>query len=523
MKNNLNQWLDKARSLPAAQRIGLGAGAAAIVAVPMVLMLLKGEPDYRFVVASEQKGVPEIISQFDAAQIGYEVRGDGSIWVAEGDSGRANMVLAKLGFSSYAGTSYEKLLSNDSLYMSKQKETLLSRQILEENLEMSIGTMDAIESVSVRLALASESGFLKQQAPSSAAVVLNIKPGKRLTSDQVRAIGNLVSAGVRNLPLKNVKILDQKSNLLSNFDEEGGTSSSTRLVTQLEENYATMARQHFYTIYGYDAFTVTSTFDVNFDKVKNTTKTPVDSTVVLSEQSEKKYDGDKTGAGGVPGATSNKPPGQSEFSGSSSSGGNGGAETGKTYENSIINYEVGTSITTTENQVGNIQHVGVVAYIDEAKFVQEDGEADEDFEARKQAAIQEAQEALLNISPNPELTTVQVYLRSFNNPVVEEADVEFWESDRGLDLIELLIKAGAGILTFVIAFFLITSRLLKKKEEPVVDEEVVVEEAEIENELSFDELRDGLIKHVDENPELVSESLSAMLRQANQDSAERSE
>ena len=84
-----------------------------------------------------------------------------------------------------------------------------------------------------------DSTFVKDPTNATAAVVVKLKAGKTLEESQVRALVNLVSMSVKNLPTNNITIADTNGNLLTDglFDESGNSSSSSNssVEKQLED------------------------------------------------------------------------------------------------------------------------------------------------------------------------------------------------------------------------------------------------------------------------------------------------
>lgn len=517
MRDTLNNIVGKARSLPKAQRIGISAGFASITAIPVLFLLLQNEPSYRLLVKSGVENTSEIVEALEGSQVLFDVRSNGSIWVADRDMGKANMLLAKAGYPDYATTSYDLLLENDSLYMSQNKEALLGRQILEENLAAAISSIEGVKRAHVRLALASETSFLREDQPSSASVVVVMDRSLDLDKQQVKAIGSLVSSGVKNLPLENVKIINQNGRLLSDFGDEDLTGAKGAEVSgDREREFDRKAKKHLHAMFGYDGITVTSTFDINFDKVRNTTKEPIESTVVLSRQVEKRYDGEDGVTRGIPGSTSNQPPGQAGFEGGVDGGGGASSSSGgETYLNEITNYEVGTSITNTEFQVGNVENVNVVSIIDGRRVTEEE----------EAAVVEEVTEALTRLSPVPEQTTVSVIVRDFAEFEVPEQEVNFWQTPQAVSIFEIMINKGLVAFIALLAY-LIAGRFLRTKEEDEEEEEVahIDEDSDEENTLSHEDLTEQLLTMVNDQPRQVTEAMrSVMLENETTDKAKDDE
>lgn len=503
MNKKVQDFLGALRALPKAQRVGLSVGVGALIGVPALFLALQSDPQMKMMVPSNAEGISSIIEELEKAQVRFEVNSNGSVWVVRDDISQANLVLAKAGYPEHASTSYDKLLADDSLYMSQNKEALRSRQILEENLESTIQALDGVERAHVRLAIASETSFLKRTDPSSASVVVIMKGSRELSSEMVTAIGGLVANGVKNLPLKNVKVIDKKGRLLSSFDQEGSSSAGEETTKKFERDYDSRAVQHLSAIFGFDAISVSSTFNVNFDKVTNTTKVPIDPSVVLSRQIEKRSDGKELGSSGIPGATSNQPPDHADYSSSRSAGSTSGSD-GESYINEIINYEVGTSITRTESQVGNIENVNVVAVVDQSKL-----DPNVDLENMRD----ELSNALSLLSPVPELTNVRMIFSTFNVPEMPEAVEEpFWKQSYFISYVDAMLGKLIAVVLALIGF-LLARRVLAPKEDTASDSNAeLVDLGEEEVPPSYEQLEEELRQFIEQQPENVSEAIRSVLK-----------
>ena len=93
----------------------------------------------------------------------------------------------------------------------------------EGELSRAIGRLDPIQSATVKIAMPEEELFTSEQQPTTAAVVLTMKPGQELDSGQVEGITKLVSMAVPGLDAKGITITDSQGNIL-----EGGDAAAPR-------------------------------------------------------------------------------------------------------------------------------------------------------------------------------------------------------------------------------------------------------------------------------------------------------
>src|SRR5690606_33448080 len=108
---------------------------------------------------------------------------------------------------------------------------------------------DGIDDARVQVTIPENRLFLSEQQPATAAVMLTVKPGVRLTQDQIRAVQRLVGATVEGLDPDDVFVADSRGNPLSDqlsqLDRNGGlTSVEKQIVVQqtVSNEYARQVR-----------------------------------------------------------------------------------------------------------------------------------------------------------------------------------------------------------------------------------------------------------------------------------------
>ena len=111
---------------------------------------------------------------------------------------------------------------------------------LETELARTISNLQAIEGARVHLALPRQSAFVRDRRPPSASVFLQMKPGRRLESEQVTAIVNLVASSIPELEAEQVTVVDQQGRLLSapeGDDEFAAREKQLEIARGMEERY----------------------------------------------------------------------------------------------------------------------------------------------------------------------------------------------------------------------------------------------------------------------------------------------
>ncbi|RZV56993.1 MAG: flagellar M-ring protein FliF, partial [Pseudomonadales bacterium] len=215
------------------RQLGLMLGLAASVAIGVgVALWLVTEKDYKPLYSSLERidgsGVVEVL---DANAIGYRIDSrSGALLVDAGKIHQARMALASAGMPLDQNAGFELLDKEQPLGTSQFMESARYRRGLEGELARTISSIAAVRAARVHLAIPKTTVFLRDARESSASIFIEVFRGIPLEQEQVRAIANLVASSVPSLSLRNVTVVDQRGNLLSNF-------------AQQDERYADAARQ----------------------------------------------------------------------------------------------------------------------------------------------------------------------------------------------------------------------------------------------------------------------------------------
>lgn len=154
----------------------------------------------------------EIKEVLDAANIISKTNEDGtSIEVKKEDYAKAKMELAMEQIPDN-GFTFEDALDNSMGTTETEKEAKL-KEAEQQKLAYDIATIDGISSADVHLVIPSDDNFfIAANQEARASVKLNLK--NQLTNKQVMGIAHYVSGSVKNLDVKNVRVIDNKGNIL---------------------------------------------------------------------------------------------------------------------------------------------------------------------------------------------------------------------------------------------------------------------------------------------------------------------
>lgn len=324
------------QALSGARLVALLGVIAALVTVVVVIGLWQGGSQYRPLYGeNEQFDRTQVLSVLEQSGMDFYIEPQqGNVMVERNSLGKARLALAAAGVEAQLPTGLEILSQDSSLGTSQFIENARYRHGLEGELARSIMTLETVSNVRVHLAIPKQTLFVRREKEqSSASVVLSLRPGYNLGSEQVTAIVNLVSGSVPDLTAERVNVIDQKGNFLSaaigDRDQHGRSSRYLEYVQQLERSHIERASRMLRPLVGINNFQVEVAADINFDRTEATEESYLPEGTVRNEFST--YDRRLSKpAEGVPGALSNRPPEEGEEEGNNK-GGNEHSESSRDY------------------------------------------------------------------------------------------------------------------------------------------------------------------------------------------------
>ncbi len=485
--------------MPLRQKLGLMVALAALVAVVAGAWMWGTAPDYRVLYAnvSDRDG-GAIIGALQQMNIPYKfAEGGGALLVPANQVHEVRLRLASEGLPRGGQVGFE-LMESQKLGTSQFQEQINYQRALEGELARSIQTLSSVASARVHLAFSKPSVFVREQQKPSASVLLNLHPGRSLDPSQVNAIVHLVSSSIAELPVANVTVIDQSGKLLS--AQAGGTlgldPGQLKYVHELERDFSKRIEDIISPITGPNNVRAEVTADVDFSQTENIAETyaPNQTTAaaVRSSQTSESSGTPASGAGGVPGALSNQPPGNASAPVNSAAKGAAASAPATAPANaptappatqasssgaaaamrrdSTVNYEVDKTIQHTRRPVGAIKRLSVAVVINYRKVVDDAGNA-----SAKPLAAQEV-EQITNLVKEvmgyskDRGDSLAVTNSAFSVPEAETApDVPLWKQP---ETIATLKEAGryaliAGVVLFLV-LGVVRPTLVRLSEQPIL-------------------------------------------------------
>lgn len=236
-------WLSSLRDLIAEASPWRRFMLALLVILPLAALaaayLWFNPPAYRVLYAqlSDRAG-GEVITALEQLDIPYRLSAvDGTIEVPADQLHAARYRLAARGLPKSDDDAQDEADRAPRFGASSLQEQQRFQHALEIDLARSIQKLEAVELARVHLALPRVSPFLRDAPSATAAVLVRLRPGARLSEAQVTTIQTLVAAGVPRLKRAEVQVLDPRGILLGAAAPE--PVQSQRLV--LEQDMARRA------------------------------------------------------------------------------------------------------------------------------------------------------------------------------------------------------------------------------------------------------------------------------------------
>ena len=140
--------------------------------------------------------------------------GGGTLLVPEAKVPELRLEMAGLGLPKTGRIGFE-IFDKTNFGITDFAEHVNYRRAVEGELERSIMALAEVQQARVHVTLPKESVFTESREAAKASVLVGLRPGSRLSAQNVTAITNLISSAVEGLTSESVSVVDMRGNLLS--------------------------------------------------------------------------------------------------------------------------------------------------------------------------------------------------------------------------------------------------------------------------------------------------------------------
>ncbi|MEX1058048.1 MAG: flagellar basal-body MS-ring/collar protein FliF, partial [Natronospirillum sp.] len=299
------------------RQLWLMLALAAAIALGLAVVLWSQGSTYRpLMSANNSYEVSDIIDILSTERLDFNIDpSTGIILVRDSQLHDARLAVARAGLSNDRTVGMELLDEGGGLGTSQFMESARYRRGLEGELARTINSINQVRTARVHLAIPERSVFVRDERNASASVFLDLHAGTNLERDQVKAIVNLVATSVSQMDVEQVSIVDQRGNLLSDFDANNAeleTDRQFQFARRVEDNIQRRIQGILEPVIGNQGFRAQVSADVDFTRVEqaeefyNPDLIALRSEQTLEERTTLEQDG------GIAGALNNQPPGDAE-------------------------------------------------------------------------------------------------------------------------------------------------------------------------------------------------------------------
>ena len=250
------------------------AGIAVIVALLVAFYLWRDNASfYPLHGAGESFPAAEVMGVLDAERIRYRVHPrSGQILVREDQLARARIQLSAHGVEVAVPAGYELFDHDTPLGSSQFVQNVRLKRSLEGELARTVMALRSVDYARVHLAQEDTNTFaIGNRNPPKASVMVQLRQGQSLSSDQVSAISNLVANSIPGLEPESVTVVDQYGTLLSRSTDPWSGSAQTRgIVTEYREQAVANIEEVLAPIVGRGNYRVSVAAEFDFSQREET-------------------------------------------------------------------------------------------------------------------------------------------------------------------------------------------------------------------------------------------------------------
>lgn len=402
----------------------------------------------------ETREAAEITQRLEAANIPYEVRGDGSsIFVPRSRVPEARMMLSADGLPSRGSVGYEIFDAPDALGQTQFQQNINRLRALEGELARTIASLDGVDSARVHLVLPERQLFQHEEERATASIVIKLRRDE-LTPGQVRAIRNLVASATPGLTANRVTILDETGRLLAAASTEDGENADGIDARQVsaEERIRRTVTDIVEGVVGQGNARVQVTAEMDFNRIEERTQRfDPEGRVVRSTSSTEETSSDGSTASAAS-AGANVPDG--------AGGSGGGSQNENASSQETINYEISNTLRTEVTEGGRVKRLSVAVAVDGVMQPGEGENAAPVYQARSPEEMQRLTQLVRSaVGFNAERgDIVEVVNTQFTRPEAPAAPAEeggMLSFLGDLDTMRIIEVVGTLIVSLAFVFFVL--------------------------------------------------------------------
>jgi flagellar M-ring protein FliF len=339
----------------------------------LLLALVTGRTAYEPVFSGlEARDQEAVISYLKEQKIPYRTDSQANaVLVPSASVYEARIALAAKGIPSGGIVGFERF-DDTRIGRTSFQEKIDYYRALEGELARTIREMNSVSTARVSIVVPESKLFLEQQRPSTAAVLLKLRPGAEFGQDQAKAVVHLVASSVEGLMPENVTLVDADGQIPFDdiLDDTLAVQNGNKMVLkqrQFEKDYETelekKIKDTLEKVYGPGRVKAAVRVELDFDKRQSTQRTVIPlpdknfGPIQSAQNTEESYTGPAGITGGIPGTTTNIP-------GYVVNSGTGSGEAQYDRSDNVTNYDNSTHESSEVETQGKIKRLTATVLID---------------------------------------------------------------------------------------------------------------------------------------------------------------
>ena len=504
VKELLTKFINAIKGLDKSKKIAICIAIVALI-IAIVFGISYAENNKYGVLYSGLNSVDAatVTQQLEASGVEIKIEGD-TIYVPKDKVDRLRIELSSSITNGSRG--FELMDEGSSLSMTDEEFQIKKVRMLQGELEKTIKTFPQVNDARVHITQGQESVFSNESTEGKAAVYVSLKPGQELEQGQIKSIMSLVSASTINIPKKNVEVIDQSMNLLSEgiYDDNGNSvngslvSSSRKMQQEINKELQSSVVSMLEGIFGIGKVKVTVNAALNYDTIQKNEVVINPNTVIKSQTKSESSSSNSSTSGS---------PVDNNMTNTGGTAGNGSSSTEESTE-----YEIGKTETNTITTPGEIKSITAAVAID--------GTLSDDVQNNVERMVSAA--LGINNERGDQLTVVAMPFSKDGQGIFEDSENETTVQKVSNNFIVYGLVAGGVALALIICMIIFRNKkkavdiLEEKEEEDLIAKLVKEKEARLEQEMAMeetelsleDEIKLIVSKNTDETIELIKNWLS---------------
>jgi len=298
----------------------------------------------------------EAAAVLKANNISFRIEAGGSaLSVPSSQVHEARLLLATQGLPRGGGVGFE-LFDRGDFGASQFTQNVNLRRATEGELARTISRLEAVRSARVHVTLSEKGLYRDDDRKASAAVVLNLQPGRTMHERELAGVRHLVASAVSGLSPDSVTVVDQRGTVLSGQNNEVGRTAAQQ--RDIESSYEQRIIELLEPAVGQGAIVAKVTVALDNTEVETTQDQydPDTATVRSEHKTTESILADGSNNTGVAGAAANQP--------GAAASGSGSNRTQTSRDDEVRNYEIAKKVTRTVTRTPRITRISAAVLID---------------------------------------------------------------------------------------------------------------------------------------------------------------